>query len=454
MILLKRRRLIFWLIRAYFKKWRKTIFASFVFGLIIFFAIYFGWGIIVPQLPLNQHEVIGMVGNYTTDNLPTQVVNNISYGLTQTSENGTPEPAAAKSWQIKDNGKTYIFNLKHNLYFTDGKNLTSDLINYNFIDVSVQRPDKYTIVFRLKEAYSPFLVTVSNPIFENGLTGLGNYKVESLDLNGDFLNSITLASTKVKNSILAYQFYPTQEALKNAFVIGDIDKAIGLNDINYRNTSFKNFVNASTQKSVDYDHLVTIFYNTQDKVLSDKRLREALTYATPDNFSEGERNFGPYSPQMWAYQVSGYQRDYAHAKLLLSQSPTASHSAITITLQTLPQFQNVAQEVANSWKNIGINTNIVVVETLPSNFQAFLGDFTMPKDPDQYTLWHSSQMNNISNYKNLRIDKLLEDGRQTEDIKTRIQIYSDFQKYLLDDAPATFLYFPYSYTVKRNSAQI
>ena len=73
-------------------------------------------------------------------------------------------------------------------------------------------------------------------------------------------------------------------------------------------------------------------------------------------------------------------------------------------------------------------------------------------DPDQYTLWHSGQMNNITNYKNLRIDKLLEDGRQTVDIQSRIKIYADFQKYLLDDAPATFLYFPDIYTVTRNSA--
>ncbi len=455
MILLRRRRLIFWLIKAYFKKWRKTIFASFIFGLLVFFAIYFGWGVIVPGLPFNQHEVIGIVGDYTTDNLPPEVIDNLSHGLTQISSNSEPIPDVAKSWSIKDNGKTYIFNLKHNIYFTDGNNLTSDSIRYNFIDVSVQRPDKYTIIFKLKETYSPFLVTVSEPIFKDGMIGVGDYKVESLDLNGDFLNSITLASTKIKNSTLTYQFYPTQDALKNAFALGEVDKVLGLNDANFENTTFNSFVNAVTEKSIDYQHLVTLFYNTQDKVLSDKRLREALTYATPDNFIEGKRNYGPFSPNMWSYQVSSNQKDYAHAKLLLSQSQTASQSAeINITLQTLPQYQGVANELSKSWKHIGVNTKIVVVNSLPSNFQAFLGEFRLPKDPDQYTLWHSGQMNNITNYKNLRIDKLLEDGRQTEDLQSRIQIYSDFQKYLLDDAPATFLYFPYSYTVKRNSAQI
>jgi peptide/nickel transport system substrate-binding protein len=73
----------------------------------------------------------------------------------------------------------------------------------------------------------------------------------------------------------------------------------------------------------------------------------------------------------------------------------------------------------------------------------------LPYDPDMYTIWHSGQVNNITHYKNVRIDKLLEDGRQATDENKRIQIYADVQKYLLDDAPAAFLYFPYSYTVSR-----
>lgn len=62
----------------------------------------------------------------------------------------------------------------------------------------------------------------------------------------------------------------------------------------------------------------------------------------------------------------------------------------------------------------------------------------MPKDPDQYILWHSDQVNNIVRYKNLRIDKLLEDGRSVTNINERKEIYSDFQKYLMDDLPASF----------------
>ena len=80
----------------------------------------------------------------------------------------------------------------------------------------------------------------------------------------------------------------------------------------------------------------------------------------------------------------------------------------------------------------------------------FLGDFPVLNDPDQYTLWHSRQPTNITNYKNLRIDKLLEDGRQTSNQNDRKIIYNDFQKYLIDDMPAIFLYFPYTFSLTRN----
>ncbi|MEK7092766.1 MAG: peptide-binding protein, partial [Patescibacteria group bacterium] len=88
-------------------------------------------------------------------------------------------------------------------------------------------------------------------------------------------------------------------------------------------------------------------------------------------------------------------------------------------------------------------------DSVPSDFQIFLGDFQLSKDPDQYSLWHSSQPQNISNYQNLRIDKLLEDGRKTTDIEKRRKIYEDFQKYLLADSPASFLFFPYEYDLIR-----
>jgi len=79
-----------------------------------------------------------------------------------------------------------------------------------------------------------------------------------------------------------------------------------------------------------------------------------------------------------------------------------------------------------------------------------LRSLTVPADPDQYVYWQSTQENtNISNYSSPKIDKLLEDGRKTLDTDARKKIYADFQFYLVDDAPAIFLYYPKVVTIRR-----
>ena len=118
-------------------------------------------------------------------------------------------------------------------------------------------------------------------------------------------------------------------------------------------------------------------------------------------------------------------------------------------MKTMSKYRPEAEELANSWKQLGVQVKIENVEGLPSDFQMYLGDFRLPKDPDQYPLWHSGQRNNITQFKSLRIDKLLEDGRKTTDENERIKIYYDFQKYLIDESPAVFLYFPYEYVYTR-----
>lgn len=452
MIFLKRKRLFFWLLKAYAKRLKKTIFISFFIGLLGFFLLRYGVNYFVPLLPFTNQEKIGIEGAYTIDNMPSTIISKVSSGLTKIDKNYNVVPGVAKKWDIKDNGKTYIFYLKDNIYFTDKQKLTSDLIKYNFIDVITQIPNNNTIIFRLKNNYSPFLITVSRPIFKKGFVGIGDYKVQSINLNGDFVQSISLRSIKEQNKILNYQFYPTEEALKTAFVLGEVNKAIGLTDTKFKDTSLEKFKKVSLVKNLDDRNLVTIFYNTQDKDLSDKRLREALSYAVPDNFSQGLRNYGPFSPNSWVVKngLTIYTQDFEHSKLLLNESDSfKAKKTLTVELKTFPKYLDIAKIIQENWLKIGIKVKIVTTETFPSNFQIFLGDYMVPKDPDQYSLWHSDQIDNVTKYKNLRIDKLLEDGRQIIDISERKKIYADFQKYLFDDSPATFLLFPYRYDVTR-----
>lgn len=407
----------------------------------------------ITKIPFVKNESVGIAGTYSLETLPPSILQQVSSGLTTIGPDGKPAPNLAKSWKISNDGKAYLFNLKNDVYFSDGTNLTSDLISYNFSDTKVERPDKYTIIFKLKDVYAPFLATVSRPILKKGFVGVGDYKVKDIKINGNFVESVSLVNRKNGIQTKFYHFYPSNEALKIAYMIGEVSQIQGVTDLNFDGSAFDKFTNSEIDKSVDYEKLVAIFYNTQDKVLSDKKIRNALSYAIPDQFSFGQRSDLPFSPFIWANQEGSFtnKQDFAHAKILLSAANnSATRSAIpTLEIKVFQKYKSPAEEIAREWKKIGIETKIDVVNTRPSIFQIFLGDFNVPPDPDQYSIWHSDQENNISNYKNLRIDKLLEDGRKTIDIDARKKIYSDFLKYFLDDSPASFLYFPYQYTITR-----
>ena len=233
--------------------------------------------------------------------------------------------------------------------------------------------------------------------------------------------------------------------------MGEVSKAIGLSDLQFKNENLEKFPNTKVSKNTNYSVLVTLFFNTRDQILSDKRIRSALSYSLSDEFLEGSRSYMPFPSSFWAYtDTYNYTEDIERAKILLSATETATKSAaLKLDIKTLAKYEKTAKNVVKSWEKLGVKSKITIVDSIPETFQVFLGDFFVHKDPDQYTLWHSDQINNITKYENKRIDKLLEDGRKIVDRQERVKIYNDFQKYLTVDAPAVFLYFPYEYEITR-----
>ncbi|OGH24030.1 MAG: hypothetical protein A3J69_01740 [Candidatus Levybacteria bacterium RIFCSPHIGHO2_02_FULL_42_12] len=448
-----RKRFLYWLIKEYIRRFGKTILLFFAFGILVFFGLRLVFPYFYHKIPVGSREIIGFSGVFTTNTLPQAVLDDVGQGLTSKLDDGTIIPRIASSWKVEDDDKEYVFFLKKGVTFADGFPLTAEDIRYEFKDVTVERKDDYTISFKLKESYAPFLTTVSKPFFKKGFVGVGNYRIKDIQLNGNFVKSIILSSKTNPYVVKKYEFYSTEDALKLAFVLGEIQKARGLPHLGFKDTSISAFKGIVVEQFVDYSKLVSLFYNTQDQVLSDKRLRQGMSYALPSSFSFGERSFVPFPKKLWAYQksVNEPEEDVDRARVLLEASAVATSSPqIVLELKTLPKYQEAARQVAEAWKRIGIETKIETVDNIPSQFQIFLGDFNVPNDPDQYTLWHSNQDNNITRYKNLRIDKLLEDGRKTINSEERKKIYADFLKYFLDDAPASFLYFPYRYNVTRS----
>ncbi len=455
MVFLKRKRLIFWLLRAYLKKWGKFIALALLIFLILFTLIFLNRKHIATFLPNNHNQTIGIAGIYSAEQFPDQlpdfILDKTSRGLTKVLPDGRIAPDIAKSWDIKDDGKTYIFYLKDDVFFTDGEKLDSSKIKYNFEGVTIEKPAKSVIIFKLKDKYSPFLVTLANhKIYKDNYTGVSDYKIKDIKSSGGFLEFVELQNVKTKDKI-KYEFYPTQKALKDAYSLGAVTQINDINNLDYTDTlSFDRFKNTKIKKEINENKIATIFFNNRDPLISDKKLRKALAYSLPDRFEEGKRTYVPYPPNFWVSDTStNYKKDLEYAKQMLEESDASNSGKLRIELKVNPPYRKVADNIAVHWKKLGIETQITQVDGVPSDYQAYLGEFPVLKDPDQYSIWHTGQASNITNYRNLRIDKLLEDGRRTSNPTERKNLYLDFQKYLIDDMPAAFLYFPYTYTLSR-----
>lgn len=445
-MLFLRKRYYTWLIKAYIRQQGRTIAASIITGILVFFSGLLFFNLYIKPLYGNKTQKIGYFGIYTVDSLPREVLDKISFGLTQIMPDGSIKPAASNKWDIKNDGRTYIFHIRQGLFFHNGKELTADSINLNFRDVARRSIDKYKVEYKLKSPYSPFLTSVSKPIYINGVLGLGNFKIEKVSAPAGFLQSITLQEKEGQKLII--KFYPTQGALKTAVALGEVDKAYGISNLKIRDSSLSTWDNLAMVRTTNYRDLVVIFYNNVDSSLSNKKARQALNFALPENFPQGERTSSPI-PKTSIFFSKTQNLVLSNLDLAKTSLKESGILLKEVELTTTADFESTAKIIASSWKNLGIKTKIKIVGKTPPDFQAFLYSFRIPKDPDQYMLWHSNQESNISRYKNLRIDKLLEDGRAATSFEKRLSIYSDFQKYLLDDVPTSFLYFPYEYNITR-----
>src|SRR4030042_1430042 len=426
---------------AFLKKFKGLLFLSSILGISIFLILWF----LIPRITSDKKVVIGVYGRFQVDTLPNDITNFISKGLTKADSSGLPEPNLASSWDTPDKGKTWVFHLRSDILWHDNKKLISSNINYNFSDVTIEHPDDYTIIFKLNEPYVPFPLIVSRPIFKKGLLGTGDWKVTKISVIGEYVQKLILKKGKEE---IIYKFYPTEEQQKFSYKMGEVDRIINLSNI----TPFDSWNNSLVYDKLNFNQTAVIFFNTQDSLLSEKNIRQALSYAIDKEALGKDRSISPVSSSSFAFnsQVKRYNYDPVRAKEIINDLPKEAKMNLTLKLVSTPALLTVAEKVADNWKNVGIDTQVLVTSVVPSDYQAYLTIYDIPYDPDQYFLWHSTKTHtNITNYKNPRIDKLLEDGRFELNIEERKNIYLDFQRFLMEDSPASFLYYPVWYDIAR-----
>ena len=446
MLTLRRGRLLYLIVKEISHKHTKFL----VIGLCIGFITSFGlsrFTLLFEKIWFHKIDRIGLVGEYTPTTLPLSIQQLISRGLTNVGSDGTVSPGLATCWEATESGKIYTFTLNPNVIWHTNKPVVASDINYNIRTVTFTALNTHTLQATLDAPYSPFPLLVSKPILQSGLQGFGLYKIDRIQLKGDAIQYLRLIPT-VNTTAPAkeFRFYRTEALAILAFKEGEIDRIENLSTDQF----IPKWKQINIQETVVYQRMIVLLFNLRNPALKDdKSIRQALAYGIPDNTEE--RAYSPISKTSWAYtdSVKKYLYDPQKAKKMLGATKVATDSA-SLTITTFSQYLAVAQKIADSWSSLGKQTSVKVVNAVPDDFEILLTAQEMPIDPDQYSFWHSTQtQSNKTGYVNVKIDKLLEDGRQELNQEKRKKLYIDFQKRLVEDAPAIFLYYPKTYTITR-----
>lgn len=222
-------------------------------------------------------------------------------------------------------------------------------------------------------------------------------------------------------------------------------------------------------------------FNLKRKPFDDILVRRAIAYAIDRQeildgvqLGLGETIASPYKPGTFWVNKKLKPRPYdpEKAKALLAEAgwldsdgdgivdkDGQSLSFTVLTNNGNKQRADAATIMQQRLKKVGIEIKVRLVEWSAfiqnfinkRNFDAVILGWSLSPDPDQYTIWHSSQTGprqfNFLSYNNPNVDAALDNARRVFDRDKRKTQYDLMQEEIHHDVPMVFLFAPYSLPV-------
>ncbi len=369
----------------------------------------------------------------------------------------------------------------------------------NWSNVVVEQIDTFTFSLELPEPYTPFIENLTLGILPRHLwadipvaevpastlntnpIGTGPYKVQTVRRSE--IGTITeyilqRADESAQLATVSVRIFPTVEELVTALQSGEITSTAMLPA-----TQLENLPDNFTSNIIALPRTVAIFFNqNRSEALRSLSVRQALATALDQPFFATEGIPTPHipnpSPIPYGYIVlesattsaptSSIERANDAETILTAagwvrstentweRSTDSGTTTLAITLRTLnhPDFAMVAERVAEEWRNIGVEVRIEQFEQTdltnsiirPRDFEAILFGVDTSRSVDLYPFWHSSQQTdpglNLTQYANIRTDRLLEQLREEQSSIERQEILQELVTVLHEELPAIFLYTP------------
>ena len=405
-------------------------------------------------------------------------------------------PWVAERWEIPD-PKTYIFHLRKDVHFHDGKPLTSrdvkwtldtlrdgSLISlktttYRLIS-QVDAPDDRTVILHLSEPDATLLYNLSDGAF--GIVPYGSAKQFNRFPVGSgpfrFVSQEPDSQVVLERNESYWGQHAKIERVRLTIVPDATTRALELR---------KGSADISPSGSLSADMIGTLrhdpklvveqqpgtvlaymTFNLRDPILKDVRVRQALAYAI-DRAPMLHYLFGDQGrladsvlpPQHWAYNgdVQHYAYDPQQANTLLDSAgyPRGKNGIrfhLLMKTSTEETTRLLAAVLQQQLRQVGIVLDIRSFEFATFYSDVLKGSFQLyslrwiggNEDPDIfYYAFHSSSFPpkhaNRGYYVNPEIDRLIDEGRTTVDQQRRKQIYAQVQQILARDLPYINLWY-------------
>ena len=420
------------------------------------------------------------------------VLANVVESLTTNNDNLELSPLLATDWSQSEDGRTWTFNLREGVHFSNGVEMTAEHVVSSMNRIldpntgsgrvaSVGGPgtvweasDDYTVTATTPDpnAILPVLLAsrgtaIVHPdsVDENGVIvvpiGTGPFTVE--DLDG------TISMRLVKNENYWQEGLPLLDAVEITVIQEDAAREAALlgGEVDFVTSVAPQAVQA-LQDNPDVNVLVSpalaykyIGLNLMREPLNDVRVRQAIAYAINREDLCAAGDFGLCTPlyggpidvgSPWHFDYAPYSQDLDKSRALLAEA--GYPDGFEMELMPTSTYQDTvrqAQVLQAQLAAVGITTTINAPEwaewlELEGNFRydGYICSWNGLTDVEHYFyLQHrTDEVFNFTGYSNPEFDALVDQGRQVSDFDERYAIYEQANQILVDAVPYVYFYNP------------
>ncbi len=430
-------------------------------------------------------------------------------GLYSYDQNGELVPSLAEGFpEISEDQKQYTINLKKNLTWHNGRPLTADDVVYTiqilqdgnyksplrnlWMSTTVEKISDSAVKFTTKDISGPFIYNLSIPILPKNIwqtvspqtfltsvynlqaVGSGPYAIKEIQKErSGKVNQISLGSFagywggKPNLDNIVIKFYDQESDMLNALHSKEVQ------GLGFTASHSSLHIDEGTEinlMNIPLPEFQVLFYNLNNKILSEFPVRTALTKAVnrQEIISNIFKNSAVIASNPFTFASSGIpgsEPDYnlEESKSILDSAGWKLDAATNIrykkgqslklNLATNDSLLNskTVEFIANSWKSLGAQVTLTILPTQdltnniirPRSFDALIFPIKLGADPDPFAFWQSSQTKdpglNLTGFSDTNADKLITQARTTLDQHKREELYEQFSKLLYEKLPAVFL---------------